>query len=72
MKALKDAGFVPQDTIRLILGLDEETGWIGMEHYFSQVEKPDYGITPDADFPLVNGEKGIMVFEFAKSLQNPR
>lgn len=37
-----------------------------MEHYFSQVEKPDYGITTDADFPLVNGEKGIMVFEFAK------
>lgn len=66
MKALKDAGFVPQDTIRLILGLDEETGWVGMDHYFSQVEKPDYGITPDADFPLVNGEKGIMVFEFAK------
>ena len=66
MKALKDAGYQPQNTIRLILGLDEETGWKGMVYYFSKVERPDFGFTPDAEFPIINGEKGILTFELAK------
>ena len=66
MKALKDAGYVPSATIRLILGLDEETDWKGMEYYFSKEKRPDLGFTPDADFPLINGEKGMLIFEFAK------
>ena len=66
MKALKEAGYKPQCTIRLILGLDEETGWKGMEYYFEHVERPDFGFTPDADFPVINGEKGMLVFGFAK------
>ncbi len=68
MKALKDAGYEPHRKIRLILGLDEETDWEGIEYYFSKVEPPDFGITPDADFPVINGEKGILVFELAKKL----
>ena len=66
MKALKDAGYRPEATIRIILGLDEETGWKGMEYYFSKEKRPDFGFTPDADFPVINGEKGILVFDFAK------
>ncbi len=68
MKALKDAGFQPTATIRLIIGLDEETNWKGMDYYFakSDVRKPDFGFTPDADFPIINGEKGILVFELAR------
>lgn len=66
MKALKDAGFVPDRKIRLILGLDEETNWKGMEYYLSKVKAPDFGFTPDGDFPVINGEKGILVFELAK------
>lgn len=59
MKSLKDAGYQPQATIRLILGLDEETHWKGIEYYFSKEKLPDWGFTPDAEFPLINGEKGI-------------
>lgn len=74
MKALKDAGFEPKKRIRLILGLDEETNWEGIRHYFNKVDPPDYGFTPDADFPVLNGEKGIMSFEiagkFRRQLQN--
>lgn len=66
MKALKDAGYEPNQTIRLILGLDEETGMSGMDYYFNHVERPDYGFTPDADFPIINGEKGNLIFHFAK------
>jgi len=66
MKAIKEAGIVPKKNIRLILGLDEETGWKGMYHYLEKVKAPDFGITPDADFPAINGEKGIIYFSIAK------
>lgn len=68
MKALKDAGYEPEKKIRLILGLDEETNWEGMDYYFSREKKPSYGFTPDAEFPALNGEKGIMNFDFAKKI----
>lgn len=66
MKALKDAGYVPDATIRLILGLDEETEWKGIKYYFSKERRPDFGFTPDAEFPLINGEKGLLIFDLAK------
>lgn len=69
MKSLKDAGYVPAKSIRMILGLDEETDWVGMDHYFEKMPKPDYGFTPDADFPVLNGEKGIMEFKIAAKLK---
>ena len=50
MKAVKDSGVPLKDSVRLILGLDEETNWKGMEHYLSKVSAPDYGFTPDGDF----------------------
>lgn len=68
MKALKESGFVPNKKVRLILGLDEETNWVGMRKYMSKVEEPDIGFVPDADFPVINGEMGILVFEIAKKL----
>ncbi|MEG0829935.1 MAG: dipeptidase PepV [Anaerovoracaceae bacterium] len=68
MKAIKEAGIKLDKTVRLVLGLDEETNWIGMEHYLSKVEPPDFGFTPDGDFPAIHGEMGILVFEIAKKL----
>lgn len=71
MKALKDAGYTPDRTVRLILGLDEETGWDGLRYYQNKLtadEMPDFGFTPDAEFPCLNGEKGIVNFEIAKKL----
>jgi succinyl-diaminopimelate desuccinylase len=70
MKAIKEAGIIPKKNIRLILGLDEETGWKGIEYYFDRVEAPDFGITPDADFPAINGEKGIIYFSLAKKFSD--
>lgn len=66
MKALSDSGIIPQKKVRLILGLDEETNWYGMDYYLSKVSPPDFGITPDAEFPAINGEMGILVFDIAK------
>lgn len=66
MKALKDLGMMPDKRVRLILGLDEETNWDGMRYYLENEEMPDFGFTPDADFPVINAEKGILVFDLAK------
>lgn len=68
MKAIRECGIPLKDTVRLILGLDEETNWEGMKHYLSKVEAPDYGFTPDGDFPAIHGEKGILVFDLVKKI----
>lgn len=68
MKAIKEAGIVPKKNIRLIFGLDEEVGVDGMNKYLEIAGQPDLGFTPDANFPLVNGEMGILVFELAQKL----
>jgi succinyl-diaminopimelate desuccinylase len=58
--------------VRLILGLDEETGWIGMERYLAKAGPPDLGFTPDARFPVIHGEMGILTFELAKKIGKSR
>ena len=68
MKALKDAGYVPEKNIRLILGLDEETNWKGMYYYLDKCGQPDTGFTPDGGFPVIHGEKGIIVFDIVGKL----
>ena len=60
MLALKDAGFVPEKTIRLILGCDEETKWQGMDYYMEHVQADIVsGFSADADFPVIHAEKGV-------------
>ncbi len=69
MKALKDCGAVPAGRIRMIIGLDEETKSAGMEYYKAHVDRlPDKSIVPDSDFPLIQGEKGIMIFDIVKKI----
>ena len=58
MKAVREAGIPLKDSVRLILGCDEETGMTDMRHYASCVKMPDYGFSPDAEFPVINTEKG--------------
>ncbi len=71
MKALKEAGYEPSSTVRVILGCDEETNWIGMDKYLASEGAPDYGFTPDGDFPVINGEKGIANFDIVRKLNPP-
>ena len=68
MKALKEEGIEPKVNIRLVLGLDEESGHISINYYTDHMGHPDMGFTPDGAFPIVNGEMGILVFELAQKL----
>ena len=58
MRAVRDAGVPLKDGVRLILGCDEETGMSDMRYYASKMDMPDYGFSPDAEFPVINIEKG--------------
>lgn len=60
LKALKDEGFKPRRKIKLIVGCNEESGWGCIEYYKKHAHMPDEGISPDADFPVIYAEKGIL------------
>ena len=58
MKAVRDSGIKLNNGVRLILGCDEETGMNDMRYYASKYQMPDYGFSPDAEYPVINIEKG--------------
>ena len=62
LKALKDEGITPSRKIKLIVGCNEEAGWKCIEHYNQVAQMPEEGFTPDADFPVIYAEKGILHF----------
>ncbi|GAB6151676.1 dipeptidase PepV [Desulfosporosinus burensis] len=67
MKAIKDAGIPLNMRVRLILGTDEESGWADMDYYLKKEEVPKIGFAPDAEFPLIHAEKGILHLELSQS-----
>ena len=46
--------------VRLILGLNEECDWKCIERYKQTEELPTIGFSPDANFPAIYAEKGIL------------
>ena len=60
MYALKEKGFKPSRTIKLIVGCNEESGWKCIDYYSSHAVMPEEGFSPDADFPVIYAEKGIL------------
>ncbi|MBF0786490.1 MULTISPECIES: dipeptidase PepV [unclassified Streptococcus] len=60
LKIIKELGLPISKKVRFVVGTDEESGWQDMEYYFehSGVKEPDFGFSPDAEFPIINGEKG--------------
>ncbi len=60
LKKLKDEGFKPKKKIKLIVGLNEECGWKCIEHYNEVAHMPETGFSPDANFPVIYAEKGIL------------
>ena len=60
LKIIKELGLPVSKRVRFVVGTDEESGWKDMEYYFAHVglPEPDFGFSPDAEFPIINGEKG--------------
>ncbi|MBR6737216.1 MAG: Sapep family Mn(2+)-dependent dipeptidase [Clostridia bacterium] len=64
LKELKDQGFKPSKKIKLIFGMDEESGWDCIEHYKKVATLSTVGFSPDGDFPVIYAEKGIIHIEY--------
>jgi len=67
MKRLLATGFMPSKRIRLILGTDEERTCSCVETYAELGEIPSFAITPDAEFPVIYAEKGILHVKIVNS-----
>lgn len=75
MKAAKDyaegKGLPLHKKVQLILGAQEEVEWTDMEAYVKAYPLPDYGFSPDGEYPICNIEKGVadcnMEFEVGDS-----
>ncbi|MEG0471549.1 MAG: dipeptidase PepV [Solibacillus sp.] len=65
MKMIQDEGIELTKRVRMIIGSDEESGFRCVDRYFEQEEMPTVGFAPDADFPLINAEKGIAHLVFS-------
>ena len=52
--------------VRILFGTEEETGCADMKYYVAHGgELPEVGFTPDGEFPLIHGEKGLIIEEWA-------
>ncbi len=54
------SGYQFTKRIRLILGTDEERTCSCVETYAEKGEIPSFAVTPDAEFPVIYAEKGIL------------
>ncbi len=59
LKYFKDRNIKLRYPVRALLGIDEEVGMKDVHHYLDNYPAPLFCFSPDADFPLCNGEKGI-------------
>ncbi len=62
MKAVMEKAKVNK-RVRLIVGLNEEKDWKCIEYYKEKEEWPSIGFSPDANFPIIYAEKGILSVE---------
>ena len=65
-------GFLKNKRVRLIIGGDEESGsWKCIKRYKETEKMPDIAFSPDAEYPVVFGEKGLLkvsIFGTEKSI----
>ncbi len=60
LKAVKEAKVPLKRRVRLIFGTNEESGWRGIRYYTQNEETPTMAFVPDASYPVINVEKGIV------------
>lgn len=68
MKAVMDTCKVNK-RVRLIVGLNEERSWKCINHYKEVEEMPTLGFSPDADFPCIYAEKGLLSVKLSQEIK---
>ncbi|AFM22534.1 dipeptidase, putative [Acetomicrobium mobile DSM 13181] len=69
LKAIKESNLAISKRIRLIVGADEETDNRCIQYYLKKEAPPIYGFSPDAEFPIINAEKGILQIDVIKKFE---
>ncbi len=59
LKYLRERQVPLRYPVRALLGINEETGMGDVTYYLENYKAPLFCFSPDANFPLCNGEKGI-------------
>lgn len=72
LKRIKQSAIPLKRKIRMVVGGNEERGSSCLHYYFNTLKRPHptYGFTPDASFPLIFGEKGIMGYQYSGETQD--
>lgn len=68
LKIVEELGIKLDKKVRLILGTNEESGMASLDHYFKKEKMPDLAFSPDATFPAIHAEKGILDLKFSADL----
>jgi succinyl-diaminopimelate desuccinylase len=56
--------------VQIIIGTQEEVEWTDMKEFVKNNKLPDYGFTPDGEFPVCNIEKGFCDLKFKIPFEN--
>lgn len=64
LKELKESKKPVNKKFRLFLGCNEESGWQDAEYFKKNYGFPEYGFSPDGNFPVSYAEKGMAIAEF--------
>ena len=71
LAALRDSGLPIRRRIRVLWGCNEESGSADMKYYLAHNgEIPVMGFTPDGEYPVINGEKGIINVTYARQMDS--
>lgn len=70
MRFVKENAPQIKKKIQLIVGTSEESIWTDMVHFKEEFPLPDYGYSPDGNFPIYYAENGYMdlILEFSQEL----
>ena len=70
LKFLKEQGYSLKYPIRALVGDNEETSMADVKYYLKHYPAPVFCFTPDAEFPVCNGEKGHFGAELVSPVCN--
>lgn len=69
MRAVRELGLPLTKNVRLVLGSDEECGSSDLDYYYEREPEAPLTFSPDADFPVINVEKGGLHSSFTKAFK---
>lgn len=64
LKELKESNTSCNVKFRLFVGTNEETGWQDVKYLSTKTTMPEFGFSPDGNFPVSYSEKGVYVLSF--------